>query len=401
MKSSKKALSVGRYFRARLKPFGRFAFWGPLSFLAVASLLVWQYSQNPQWRDSTAEQPDGLENSSDRDIGAEMPLQSLEQDAQRQQRESGVDFQNATNGQTPLNNSSEKTDRTSNPTGSTLEQLTRTQKNNQQKDEKAESSSIFLPLMPGVDTNALPLTSSNTTSKNKPKNSAQSSDRSALINGLIKPKPVTVTENSLQDAMSQQFRSNTNTDSSTTATQNNITGTTGTTSTTSTTTNNLQTNRGVESVTSPQVTGPTNSLPGQTTVPQPYSQSYPSPYKSVPSEIGSAQPSTLGQQQSTIPTYQYPYVNSPVQTNSVQQPVQSQTPYINSPVTTNPTGVGNPVGTNQTQTNTQSYPSPYLNSPVQTTSPVTPTQNVQPNYNNNVVNYPRSQGTDERFRVGY
>jgi hypothetical protein len=77
MKSSKKALSVGRYFRARLKPFGRFAFWGPLSFIAVVSLLVWQYNQNPQWRDSNAEQPDGLENSSDRDIGAEMPLQSL------------------------------------------------------------------------------------------------------------------------------------------------------------------------------------------------------------------------------------------------------------------------------------------------------------------------------------
>jgi hypothetical protein len=393
MKSSKKALSVGRYFRARLKPLGRFAFWGPLSFLAVASLLVWQYSQNPQWRNSTAEQPDGLENSSDRDIDAEMPLQSLEQDAQRQQRESGVDFQNAINGQTPLNNSSEKTDRTSNPTGSTLEQITRTQKNNQQKDAKAESSSIFLPLMPGVDTNALPLTSKKTTNKNEPKNSTQSSDRSALINGLIEPKPVTVTENPLQDAMSQQFRSNTN--SPTTATQNNTTGTT------STTTNNLQTNRGVESVTSPQVTGQTNSLPGQTTIPQPYSQSYPSPYKSVPNQISPAQPSTLGQQQSTMPTYQYPYVNSPVQTNSVQQPVQSQTPYINSPVTTNPTGVGNPVGTNQTQTNTQSYPSPYLNSPVQTTSPVTPTQNVQPNYNNNVVNYPRSQGTDERLPVGY
>jgi hypothetical protein len=399
MKSSKKALSVGRYFRARLKPFGRFAFWGPLSFIAVVSLLVWQYNQNPQWRDSNAEQPDGLENSSDRDIGAEMPLQSLEQEAQRQQRESGVDFQdaqNTTNNQTPLNNSSannNSNNQTSTPTGSTLEQLTGTQRNNQQKDAKTESSSIFLPLMPGVDTNALPLTSNNTTSKNEPKNSTQSSDRSALVNGLIEPKPVTVTENPMQNAMNQQFGNNIT--SPTTATAPNTTNTTNTI-----TNNNPQTNRGIESVTSSQVTGQTNSLPGQTTIPQPYSQSYPSPYRSVPTQVSPTQPSTLGQQQSSMPTYQNPYVNSPVQTNSVQQPVQSQSPYLNSPVTTNPTGVGNPVGTNQTQT-TQSYPSPYLNTPVQTTSPVTPTQNVQPNYNNNVVNYPRSQGTDERLRVGY
>lgn len=395
MKSSKKALSVGRYFRARLKPLGRFAFWGPLSFLIVASALVWQYSQNPQWRDATAEQPDGLENSSDRDIGAEMPLQSLEQEAQRQQRESGVDFQNAMNQETPLNNSSQNTNQTSNPTGSTLEQLTGTQsKNNQQKDTKTESS-IFLPLMPGVDTNALPLTSGNTNTKqNQPttstQNSTQSSDRSALVNGLIEPKPVTVTENPLQDAMNRQFSSNTT--SPTTVTQNNTTGTTSTTNTIPN--NNPQTNRGVENVNSPQVTGQTNSLPGQTTIPQPYAQSYPSPYRSVPTQVSPTQPSTM-------PTYQSPYVNSPVQTNSVQQPVQSQSPYINSPVNTNPTGVGNPVGTTQTQTNTQSYQSPYLNSPVQTTAPVTPTQNVQPNYNNNVVNYPRSQGTDERLRVGY
>lgn len=37
-----------RYFLASLKPLGRFMFWGPLGFLALALIFYWQIQQNPQ-----------------------------------------------------------------------------------------------------------------------------------------------------------------------------------------------------------------------------------------------------------------------------------------------------------------------------------------------------------------
>lgn len=38
-----------RYFLAGLKPFTRFMFWGPLGFLALLLLGYWQVQQNPAW----------------------------------------------------------------------------------------------------------------------------------------------------------------------------------------------------------------------------------------------------------------------------------------------------------------------------------------------------------------
>ena len=49
MTQPKPSLSSFRYFLASLKPFGRPIVWGSIGIVALVSLSIWQYSQNPEW----------------------------------------------------------------------------------------------------------------------------------------------------------------------------------------------------------------------------------------------------------------------------------------------------------------------------------------------------------------
>jgi hypothetical protein len=51
-----------RYLLARLKPFGRFVFWGPLGLLSLGLIFYWQYQQHPEWLNQITDQPETLDN---------------------------------------------------------------------------------------------------------------------------------------------------------------------------------------------------------------------------------------------------------------------------------------------------------------------------------------------------
>lgn len=51
-----------RYLLARLKPFGRFTFWGPLGLLSLGLIFYWQYQQHPEWLNQITDQPETLDN---------------------------------------------------------------------------------------------------------------------------------------------------------------------------------------------------------------------------------------------------------------------------------------------------------------------------------------------------
>lgn len=50
-----------RYLLARLKPFGRMAFWGPLGLLSLGLIFYWQYQQHPEWLTQITDQPETLD----------------------------------------------------------------------------------------------------------------------------------------------------------------------------------------------------------------------------------------------------------------------------------------------------------------------------------------------------
>lgn len=51
-----------RYLLARLKPFGRITFWGPLGILSLGLIFYWQYQQHPEWLTQVNGQPETLDN---------------------------------------------------------------------------------------------------------------------------------------------------------------------------------------------------------------------------------------------------------------------------------------------------------------------------------------------------
>lgn len=57
MKASKQTPATLRYFKASLKPFRNFWFWGPPLILAVGGLGIWHYQTHPEWLDMTTVQP--------------------------------------------------------------------------------------------------------------------------------------------------------------------------------------------------------------------------------------------------------------------------------------------------------------------------------------------------------
>jgi hypothetical protein len=404
MKSPKNTLSVWRYFKAGLKPMGRFAFWGPLSVAAVAGILWWQYSQHPEWSGTAFEQPNGVndvlgENSGDPnnpDIGLEMPLQSIAKDAQTQQQQlPGLQLQTPNSNVAPLTTAKENNKTTSG--NDVLSQLSGKKENNESKKD-SEESSIFLPLLPTVkDPSAL------VTTNNKNNNAQNQSDRansnqredSALVDGLVKTKPVTVSESPLQQAVQQQVRSVNGTNTNATSTeQTSATEQSATNRTNNNTRQSDATNRDRRNSSAPQQidepfrTRGVNTGYANQTATQPnssYSQNYQSDrpsYNNYPVQINPTQPNSAPAQ--TTNPYQSPYLNSPVQPNQTQQfPQSSQNPYSSNFLQANP---------NQSQT--QSYQSPYLNTPVQQNQPA---QVNQPNYNNSTLNSPQVQRAIDDF----
>lgn len=59
MHPSKQRFSGLRYFKAGLRPFGRFIFWGPPTLVAVFLFALWQYRTHPEWLATSNEQPEG------------------------------------------------------------------------------------------------------------------------------------------------------------------------------------------------------------------------------------------------------------------------------------------------------------------------------------------------------
>jgi hypothetical protein len=54
-----------RYFKASLKPFARFMFWGPPSILLLLGFVIWEYKNHPEWLDMSVIQPQLGENPID------------------------------------------------------------------------------------------------------------------------------------------------------------------------------------------------------------------------------------------------------------------------------------------------------------------------------------------------
>ncbi|OKH22386.1 hypothetical protein NIES593_13010 [Hydrococcus rivularis NIES-593] len=384
MRSPKNPLSVWRYFKAGLKPFGRFSFWGPPSIFAVLALCFWQYSKHPEWLNTDFEQPDGVanmlgnnpNNASNPDIGLEMPLQSLSQEAQRQEEQLRL-----TN---PLNNANinsngdrmpgletqkgmDKTTATANT--DVLSRLTG--KPAEQAKKEPESPQIFMPLVPNLNNSSAPTAPNTNSQKQNNQNPSISQIQPSSLDVLTKPKSTTLPNNALQDAMNQ--RSSTGAGSTSAAT-------------TSAAQQDFTERNRVNPLSQPQPTS--NNFSNQPTVSQPPTQPYQPYYNNTPTQGNMGLP---GLSSSSMQSSQYydpsfnPYRNTPVQTPNLtqqaQQPSQPyQSPYLNNPVQTNPAQSSTP-----NSSAAPNYPSPYLNSPVQQTPPVTQNQLRQPNYSTNVV----------------
>jgi hypothetical protein len=343
MNSSKNPLSGFRYFLAGLKPLKKFTFWGPPLIIAVAALVYWQYRTHPEWLNTTFEQPEGVENvlkedSPDNpDIGLEMPLSSIAKDAENQQQQSPLlgslnpdptlgpilgtpkNSQQATSGQDAFN------------------QLT--QKPGTQAEQKSESPQIFMPLLPNTINIKNPLSAlSNNKNTQKPSSPVNPSTESP-INESLTPKPGTLLDNPLQDAMKQLS-----------------------------TTNSTPTPADLPSPSNSYNSSQPDSLAGTNQIGAPELSQRVNNNFSNPTPI--AQPPI---QRNSVDPYQSPYLNSPVQVNPSQPPVAPyQSPYLNSPVQVN-----------SVDSSVDPYQSPYLNSPVQPTDSITENQLNQPNYNLN------------------
>jgi hypothetical protein len=358
MNPNKKTLSVFRYFKAGLKPLTRVSVWGPPSVIAIVALLIWQYLSHPQWQSTSLDQPEGVENAiggdpnlaDNPDIGLEMPLQSIARDAQRQQQQP-----NLTNPTIPgippsplLGNKGNLEEGASDPT-----LLGRSTKQKTESKDDSNSSQIFMPLLPGVKNPSLVIPGQKNTQR---QNNLVDSSTQSPINGLVKPKPVTVVGNPLQDAMGQVFtnpaptQTAPNTSPNTAPATSNSNGNTTTGTTQAGASNTSQANGGYYNPSS-TAQPPVNTY-------QPLQN---------PTPVRQASQSNLFPP--VAPANPYTYINSPVvQPNSQpvapvvgQQPLQPvQNPYINSPVTANQAPTG------------------YINSPVQQAPQISPNQLNEP-----------------------
>ena len=73
-----------RYLKARFQPFKKPLFWGSLGGGLLLAICIWQYSQHPEWLDTTVEQPDSLDLSEE---SATTPLDSPREVAPSAQNE--------------------------------------------------------------------------------------------------------------------------------------------------------------------------------------------------------------------------------------------------------------------------------------------------------------------------
>jgi hypothetical protein len=386
MNSSKNPLSAFRYFKAGLKPFRKFSFWGPPSAIAIVALCYWQYRSNPAWLNTSFEQPEGVENvlsndptiPAEQEIGLEMPLQSIAREAQTQQAQEQLPLVDplSPQGITSPTQQNESSTASGSQTLGLGSQLT-PNKQDETKEDSSKTSSIFIPLMPNVK-NPSSIFSNNSNSQRQ--NNTANPPALSPIDGLMKPKPVTVTDNPLQNAMEQNATndaaSNTELNSATTPSQ------------TQTPTSEVSgvNSRNASSNPSPQPQQTNNNFSNPSTATQSLTQnSQPQPpyYYSPPGNTNSAQ--------SNIPSgqgYQNPYLNAPVQTNPAQSSPQSYNNAYPAPF---------PIPGGASQAPAQSYPNPYLNNPVPQTPQVTQNQFNQPNYTNSPAGTAQVQRAIEEF----
>ncbi|MCU0535742.1 MAG: hypothetical protein MUD14_17770 [Hydrococcus sp. Prado102] len=352
MNSNKNPLSAFRYFKAGLKPLTRVSVWGPPSVIALVALLYWQYRSNPAWQSTSFDQPAGVENAvggdpnitQNTDIGLEMPLQSIARDAENQQQSTLLNPTNPNITPPPLLGTQGNVEGNGDPT-----LLGRSTKPKTESKDTSNSSEIFMPLLPGVKNPSLVIPGQ---TNSKRQNNLVDSSVQSPINGLVKPKPVTVVGNPLQDAMGQVFTNpnpastQTTPNTSPTANSNSEFGNTTGTNQIEASNQSSQTNGGFSnpsSVAQPPVN------PNQPFYNQPFNN---------PAPIGQ-----VNRPQPTAPANPYTYINSPVvQPGAVTQPPlqPAQTPYLNAPVSANQAPTG------------------YINAPVQQAPQISPNQLNQP-----------------------
>jgi hypothetical protein len=358
MNPNKNPISAFRYFKAGLKPLARVSVWGPPSLIALIALLYWQYRSNPEWQSTSFDQPEGVENAiggdpnltDNTDIGLEMPLQSIARDAEnRQQQQQSNLLTNPTNPvgtpPSPLLGTQGNLEGASNPNF-----LGRSTKPKNESNDTSNSSEIFMPLLPGVKNPSLVIPGQ--TNRQRQNNLVDSSVQSP-INGLVKPKPVTVVGNPLQDAMGQVF---TNPAPTQTQTAPNTSPTTSNSEFGNTTNTNGTTQFEASEQASQANGGFSNSSFGAQPPVDPYQPfRNPTPNRRV-GQSNLFQPIAPANNP-------YTYINSPVQPNApAQPPLQpAQTPYINAPVPANQAPTGS-----------------YINAPVQQAPQISPNQLNQP-----------------------
>ncbi|GFE67688.1 hypothetical protein [Chroococcus sp. FPU101] len=144
-----------RYLLARLKPFGRLAFWGPLGLLSLGLIFYWQYQQHPEWLIQITDQPETL------DSYFRSPSVPVAQP--------NVAQPDAQTPQTGTNNPNDGNWATEWKKGLTQEQVMPYSLNNSKNLNKINnpsqiqnnqsSSSLFRPLLPPVRSNNQPATS--------------------------------------------------------------------------------------------------------------------------------------------------------------------------------------------------------------------------------------------------
>lgn len=388
MNSSKNSLSAFRYIKAGLKPFRKFSFWGPPSAIAIIALCYWQYRSNPAWLNTSFEQPEGVESilsddpslPENQEIGLEMPLQSIARDAQNRQAQQEqlplVDPLSPPGIASPTGEPNESTTASPEETFG-LGQLTQNQKD--ESKEESKTPSIFIPLMPNLK-NPSSIFSDNSNSQKQ--NNSANPPALTPINGLMKPKPVTVTDNPLQNAMEQ-------TASGDAASPTELNAATNQSPTPQSEAPNANSS---DTSSQPQQTN-NNNFSNPSTATQPLTQNYqPQPpyYYSPPGNVNPAQSNSPYRQ-----GYQNPYLNSPVQTNPAQSSNQPNQPY--QPSYNNYNNAPFPIPGGSSQLPAQSYQNPYLNSPVPQTPQITQNQFNQPNYTNNPAGTAQVQRAIEEF----
>jgi hypothetical protein len=138
-----------RYFLASLKPLGRFMFWGPLGFLALALIFYWQIQQNPQLispiKEAVPTNPFAETLPGEKSPSAPQPVQAP----------------NASPAKDQQNWASDYTDRLSQeqlqPFSIDQPELRKkAQINNPVPQNGQKQSSLFMPLLPSVQSNSKP-----------------------------------------------------------------------------------------------------------------------------------------------------------------------------------------------------------------------------------------------------